>query len=70
MISEDVDAAVKSVDFVYIDVWVSMGEPKEKWADRIKLLIPYQVNAALMAKTDNPCGQADGHLTFSISYAF
>lgn len=70
LISEDVDAAVKSVDFVYTDVWVSMGEPKGKWADRIKLLIPYQVNAALMAKTDNPRGQADGHLTFSISYAF
>lgn len=54
MISEDVDAAVEGVDFVYTDVWVSMGEPKEKWAERIKLLTPYQVNAALMAKTGNP----------------
>ncbi len=32
MISEDIDKAVKGVDFVYTDVWVSMGEPKEKWA--------------------------------------
>ncbi|MEH6691547.1 MAG: ornithine carbamoyltransferase [Pseudorhizobium pelagicum] len=54
MITEDIDSAVKDVDFVYTDVWVSMGEPKEKWAERIKLLTPYQVNAALMAKTGNP----------------
>src|SRR5690606_38661497 len=47
MITEDIDAAVKGVDFVYTDVWVSMGEAKEKWAERIKLLTPYQVNAAL-----------------------
>ena len=53
MITEDIDAAVKGVDFVYTDVWVSMGEPKEKWAERIKLLQPYQVNAALMEKTGN-----------------
>ncbi len=54
MITEDIDAAVAGVDFVYTDVWVSMGEPKEKWAERIKLLQPYQVNAALMEKTGNP----------------
>lgn len=54
MITEDIDAAVKAVDFVYTDVWVSMGEAKERWAERIKLLTPYQVNAALMAKTGNP----------------
>lgn len=54
LITEDVDVAVKGVDFVYTDVWVSMGEAKEKWADRIKLLMPYQVNAAVMAKTGNP----------------
>ncbi|MDS1308781.1 ornithine carbamoyltransferase [Marinobacter xiaoshiensis] len=53
-ITEDVDAAVAGVDFVYTDVWVSMGEPKEKWGERIKLLMPYQVNAALMEKTGNP----------------
>ena len=48
------EAAVKDVDFVYTDVWVSMGEPKEKWAERIELLTPYQVNADVMAKTGNP----------------
>lgn len=53
-ITEDIDAAVAGVDFVYTDVWVSMGEAKEKWAERIKLLMPYQVNAELMAKTANP----------------
>lgn len=53
-ITEDVDTAVNGVDFVYTDVWVSMGEPKEKWAERIKLLTPYQVNAAVMKKTGNP----------------
>lgn len=53
-ITDDIDKAVKGVDFVYTDVWVSMGEPKEKWAERIKLLTPYQVNAALLAKTGNP----------------
>lgn len=53
-ITEDLDAAVAGVDFIYTDVWVSMGEPKEKWGDRIKLLMPYQVNAAVMEKTGNP----------------
>src|SRR5690554_7829758 len=37
LISEDIDRAVAGVDFVYTDVWLSMGEPKEKWAERIKL---------------------------------
>jgi ornithine carbamoyltransferase len=54
MLTEDVDKAVKGVDFVYTDVWVSMGEAKDKWAERIKLLTPYQVNAAVMKKTGNP----------------
>jgi ornithine carbamoyltransferase len=53
-IAEDVDIAVAGVDFVYTDVWVSMGEPKEKWGERIKLLMPYQVSAAVMEKTGNP----------------
>ena len=53
-ITDDIDVAVTGVDFVYTDVWVSMGEPQEKWAERIELLMPYQVNAALMAKTGNP----------------
>jgi ornithine carbamoyltransferase len=52
--TEDVGEGVAGVDFVYTDVWVSMGEPKEKWAERIELLHPYQVNADLMARTGNP----------------
>ncbi|HYO20488.1 MAG TPA: ornithine carbamoyltransferase [Dermatophilaceae bacterium] len=52
--TEDVDEGVAGVDFVYTDVWVSMGEPKEKWAERIELLRPYQVNAGLMRRTGNP----------------
>ncbi|MDY0249546.1 MAG: ornithine carbamoyltransferase [Pseudomonas sp.] len=52
-ITEDIDSAVQGVDFVYTDVWVSMGEPQDKWAERIKLLMPYQVNAGLMAKAGN-----------------
>ncbi|MAU23765.1 MAG: ornithine carbamoyltransferase [Martelella sp.] len=55
MITDDVKRAVDGVDFVYTDVWLSMGEPAEKWAERIKLLMPYQVNADLMSKTGNPC---------------
>jgi len=54
MLTEDVDKAVKDVDFIYTDVWVSMGESKEKWGERIDLLKPYQVNADVMAKTGNP----------------
>lgn len=53
-VTDSVDEGVEGVDFVYTDVWVSMGEPKEKWAERIGLLLPYQVNAELMAKTGNP----------------
>ncbi len=53
-ITDDVEAGVKGCDFVITDVWVSMGEPAEVWKERIDLLMPYQVNAALMAKTGNP----------------
>jgi ornithine carbamoyltransferase len=53
-ITENVAEAVKGVDYVHTDVWVSMGEPKEVWAERIKLLKPYQVNPAVMKKTGNP----------------
>ena len=48
-LSENTDA-VSGADVVYTDVWVSMGEPVEVWAERIEALAPYQVNAALMAK--------------------
>ncbi len=50
----DVAAGVRGVDFVYTDVWVSMGEPVEAWAERIALLLPYQVNGRLLALTGNP----------------
>ncbi len=53
-ITDDVAKGVKGVDFVHTDVWVSMGEAKEVWESRIKLLKPYQVNKALMDKTGNP----------------
>ncbi len=46
--------AVKGVDFIYTDVWVSMGEPFEKWGERIRELMPYQVNAALLQASGNP----------------
>lgn len=53
-ITEDVDEAVKGVDFLYTDVWVSMGEPDAVWEERIKLLKPYQVNGEVIRKTGNP----------------
>jgi ornithine carbamoyltransferase len=54
MLTESVDEGVKDVDFVYTDVWVSMGEPDEVWKERIEMMMPYQINATLMAKTENP----------------
>jgi ornithine carbamoyltransferase len=53
-ITEDPGLAVEGVDFVHTDVWVSMGEAKDVWAERIKLLKPYQVNAKLLKMTKNP----------------
>jgi ornithine carbamoyltransferase len=50
----DAAAAVKNVDFIYTDVWLSMGEDPARWGERIELLMPYQVNAALMAATGKP----------------
>jgi ornithine carbamoyltransferase len=52
-ITEDVAQAVKGVDFIHTDVWVSMGEPKEVWKERIELLMPYQVNDKLMRASGN-----------------
>jgi len=52
-ITENVDEAVKDCDFLYTDVWVSMGEPNEVWAERIKLLLPYQINKKTMELTGN-----------------
>ena len=47
-ISEHVDETVVGVDFLYTDVWVSMGEPATTWDERIELLLPYQVNASVV----------------------
>ncbi|WP_213300004.1 ornithine carbamoyltransferase [Paraburkholderia sacchari] len=54
LLTEDPTAAVKDVDFVHTDVWVSMGEPMEAWGERIKVLLPYQVNMALMKASGSP----------------
>jgi ornithine carbamoyltransferase len=53
-ITENVDEAVKGSDFLYTDVWVSMGEPDSVWEERISQLKPYQVNISVIKKTGNP----------------
>ncbi len=53
-ITDDVAGGVAGCDFLYTDVWVSMGEPESVWEERISLLNPYQVNAEVMAATGNP----------------
>ena len=54
LITDDLKKGVKGCDFLYTDVWVSMGEPEEVWKKRIKLLRPYQVNKEAMKMTGNP----------------
>jgi ornithine carbamoyltransferase len=53
-ITDDPKQAVKGADFVHTDVWVSMGEAKDVWAERIRLLMPYQVNTDLLKASGNP----------------
>jgi ornithine carbamoyltransferase len=53
-ITDDAADAVHGADFIHTDVWVSMGEPKDVWTERVKLLKPYQVNTALMTAAGNP----------------
>jgi len=53
-ITENVGEAVNGADFLYTDVWVSMGEPDSVWEERIRLLRPYQVNMKVIEKTNNP----------------
>jgi ornithine carbamoyltransferase len=53
-VTDDLVAAVAGTDFLYTDVWLSMGEPAGEWDQRIDQLIPYQVNAAVLAATGNP----------------
>ncbi|MBN1147950.1 MAG: ornithine carbamoyltransferase [Anaerolineales bacterium] len=54
LLSDSLAEAVKGVDYIHTDVWVSMGEPKEAWDERLKLLKPYQVNASTIELTGNP----------------
>jgi ornithine carbamoyltransferase len=54
LITDNLKEAVKDCDFLYTDVWVSMGEPDSVWEERIKLLLPYQVNKKAMELTGNP----------------
>ena len=53
-ITEDPAEAVRGVDFIHTDVWVSMGEPKDVWTERVRVLKPYQVNTALLSASGNP----------------
>lgn len=53
-ITDNVEQAVKGVDYIHTDVWVSMGEPASVWEERIKLLLPYQVNKKAFELTGNP----------------
>ncbi len=53
-ITENTDEAVKGADFLYTDVWVSMGEPDSVWEERIRLLKPFQINMKIIEKTGNP----------------
>lgn len=53
-LTEDIAEGVNGADFIYTDVWVSMGEPKEVWQERIALLRNYQVNMAMLQQTGNP----------------
>ena len=53
-LTESIESAVKDVDFLYTDVWVSMGESESAWAERIRLLKPFQVNMNTVQMTGNP----------------
>lgn len=53
-LTDNVEQAVKGVDYLHTDVWVSMGEADSVWAERIQLLMPYQVNQQMVEKTGNP----------------
>jgi ornithine carbamoyltransferase len=53
-LTDNIEEGVKDADFLYTDVWVSMGEPDEVWEERIKLLKPYQINKEKIKLTGNP----------------
>ena len=54
LLTENVEEGVLGADYLYTDIWVSMGEPIELWEARIEQLLPYQVNARVMEATGNP----------------
>jgi len=54
LVTDDVSAGVAGADFLYTDVWLSLGEPEDQWDSRIDQLLPYQVNSAVMAAAGNP----------------
>jgi len=54
LVTEDIDTAVAGADFLYADVWLSMGEPEDQWDARIDQLLPYQVNSGVMKATGKP----------------
>jgi len=53
-LTDDVEEGVRGCDYLYTDVWVSMGEPVEAWSERIRIMSPYQINSKVMAATGNP----------------
>jgi ornithine carbamoyltransferase len=53
-VTDNAAEAVRDADFIHTDVWVSMGEPKDVWAERVRILRPYQVNAGLLEASGNP----------------
>jgi ornithine carbamoyltransferase len=54
ILTDDREEALSGTDFVYTDVWVSLGEPKNVWDERVRLLAPYQVNRQALEHTGNP----------------
>ncbi len=54
IVTDDLDQALQGADFVYTDVWLSMGEPTEEWSNRIDALVPFRVTRELMERTENP----------------
>ena len=52
--TDDIAEGVEGVDFIHTDVWLSLGEPREAWRERVALLRPYQVDAAMLSLTRNP----------------
>ncbi|MBD4632954.1 ornithine carbamoyltransferase subunit F, partial [Xanthomonas citri pv. citri] len=54
LVTASAEEAVRDVDFIHTDVWVSMGEPVESWSERVGTLLPFQINDALVKAAGNP----------------